>query len=61
MSNRVILFCPEDDILHQTTYYLQVIGQVVLLQCMCFKTMRGCVKVVIANATDEAFRLWKQT
>lgn len=41
--------------------YLQVIGQVVLLQRMCFKTMRGCVKVIVANATDEAFRLWKQT
>lgn len=36
---------------------LQVVCQVVLLQCVCLKTMRSRVKVIIPNATDEAFSL----
>lgn len=36
---------------------LQVVCQVVLLQRVCLKTMWSRVKVVVPNATDEAFSL----
>lgn len=41
--------------------YLQIIGQVVLLQCMSFKAMGHCIKVVISYSTDKALCLKKRT
>lgn len=43
--------------LKRLSLHSQVIGQVVLLQGVCFKPVRCPVKVVIPNATDEAFGL----
>lgn len=37
--------------------YLQVVGQIVLLQGVSLEAMRCCVKVVITNAADKTFGL----
>ena len=46
---------------HKTgSIYSQIVCQVVLLQCVCFKAMRYSIKVVIPYSTDEAFGLQRK-